>query len=381
MKIGIYHPFTHLPDNYSLSYVVVEQMMMILEEGWECHFWTHKNFKGTVPEGVIIHAVLPSGEKEEIKKAITGVCEMDAVLTHDVAYIDSYKHHAEAIREIAEANPKIKWLHWVHSAPKPSEKKRALPNSVYIGMNYTDLMLLAEQFQIPVAKCRVVYNARSPDVFWGWHEETKQFVDKHGLLDVDILFYYPFDTGRFTAKGGENIIAFTDALNKNGVVAKTVMINAAANHVDRRKWVDGWSKLSENVIFTSISMPQWEVVCPSWFIREIGSISDGLPLFSRSEGCSLIMLEAGLMGNILMLNEDFRPILEFADMDEAIYFKLSSDRQTTTYNPSKEAYLDDMAKRFIAEVKSNKAVRFRRKVLKRFNRKWIWEQQLKPLLS
>jgi len=68
-------------------------------------------------------------------------------------------------------------------------------------------------------------------------------------------------------------------------------------------------------------------------------------------------------------------------MDEAIYFKLSSDRQTTTYNPSKEAYLDDMAKRFIAEVKSNKAVRFRRKVLKRFNRKWIWEQQLKPLLS
>ena len=47
-KIGIYHPFTHFPDNYSLSHVVKEQMLMVTEEGWECHFFTHKNFKEPV---------------------------------------------------------------------------------------------------------------------------------------------------------------------------------------------------------------------------------------------------------------------------------------------------------------------------------------------
>jgi hypothetical protein len=248
-------------------------------------------------------------------------------------------------------------------------------------MNYADLLLLAEQFQVPVARCRVVYNPRSPDVFWGWHKETAEFVNKHELLDVDILLYYPFDTGRFDAKGGGDIIELTNALNRNNVKAKTVFINAAANQEQRRKWVEGWAKRSPHIIFTSQSMPQWEVTCPNWFVREIGSISDALPLFSRSEGCSLIMLECGLMGNIFMLNEDFPPMMEFANHDEAIYVKLSSDRQTTNYNPNKQAYLNDVARRLIHEMEINKSARFRRKILKRFNRKWIWNNQLKPLIT
>jgi len=56
-KVAIYHPFNELPDNYSLSHVVKEQMLMLTEHGYEVHFITSKGFKSKVPSDVEVYPV------------------------------------------------------------------------------------------------------------------------------------------------------------------------------------------------------------------------------------------------------------------------------------------------------------------------------------
>ena len=55
VKIGIYHPFGHFPDNYSLCHVVQEQILMIIENGHECYFYCKKQFKWDMPELFTTH--------------------------------------------------------------------------------------------------------------------------------------------------------------------------------------------------------------------------------------------------------------------------------------------------------------------------------------
>ena len=68
-SVAIYHPFTHFAENYSLSHVVKEQMLMLTEHDVETHFVTSNNFKGSVPSNVETHAVLPYSNKNKILKA------------------------------------------------------------------------------------------------------------------------------------------------------------------------------------------------------------------------------------------------------------------------------------------------------------------------
>jgi hypothetical protein len=424
MKVAIYHPFHDLPDNYSLSHIVVEQMLMLIEHGVETCFvtsddfgkdvkwdrWLNKqckehpgrifttpppsqaiiNTRNQVPEGVQLRAVLPWKGVEAIRKSCEYILKTCThVLTHDIVYLDSYRDHEEALRQIALDNPDIHWLHWSHSAPSTG-KHKPFPNSTYIGMNYTDLPLVAEQFGVPQAQCRVVYNSVSPDVFFGWHPFTKHLVEKHKLLDCDVLITYPLDTGRFEAKGGFKIVKLVEKLREQKKNAKVVFVNAAANTKERTTFAKALN--NEYTIFTSLEDNQYVVVVPRRVVRELLQISNVFPLLSTSEGCSLIMLEAALAKNLIILNEDFPPLLEFGGpvsesgnifhtSPMALYMKVSSTRAHTDYNPSEDNYYADWARRVLEELEKNRVLKFNRKALKRFNREWIWQNQLEPLLN
>ena len=378
MNVAIFHPFTNFADNYSLSHVVQEQMMALVENGVDVCFITHKAFKEKTPEGVDVLAIL-TPNREEVYEGVKFFMEdFDYVLTHDVVYIDSYKEYDMAIRRLAKEFPDVKWLHWIHSAPRPTEKRKPIPNSTYIGMNYTDLHLLAEQLQVPVAHCRVIYNPVSPDVFFEWHQFTRQLVKKHDLLDCDVLVVYPLDTGRFASKGGHKIMKLIEKMRQKGKNAKVVFVNAAANEEGRRRLVE--SLATDYAIFTSFEDKKYEVVVPRRVVRELMQIANVFPLLSDSEGCSLTMIEAGLSGLLVILNEDFPPMREFGEIDHVFYMKTGSTRCTTEYE-NEDAYYSDWANNVISELENNKALRFKRKMLNRFNRQFIWKNQLEPLLK
>lgn len=373
MNVGIYHPFINLADNYSLSHVVVEQMLMLTEHGHTPHFITSHKFRGKVPEGTIVHAILPNTTPQEIKQAAEPIIKQCTVtLTHDIVYLDSYRDHVDALKQI-----KTNYIHWIHSAPNKADKREALDGR-YIGMNYTDLPLLAEQFNIPQGRCSVVYNPVSPDRYFGWHPFTKCLVERHNLLDCDILITYPLDTGRFTDKGGYKIIRLIEKLRNKKKDAKVVFVNAAANNRKRRQEIKPLS--NSYTIFTSLEDREYEVSVPHQVVRELFQISNLFPLLSISEGCSLTMLEAALAKNLVILNEDFPAMKEFGEIDHTLYMKVSSTRCRTTYNPSEDSYYDDWANIVISKLGQSHMNLFNRKVLKKFSRNWIWKNQLEPLL-
>lgn len=347
---------------------------MLTEHGIETHFVTSKGFEDKVPDNVEVHAVLPYSNPKEIKKAAEPILkDMGKILTHDIVYLEAYADHVQALRQIPG-----NYIHWSHSAPGQNVMGASLPG-LYVCMNYTDLPLLAKQFNIPESQCRVVYNPVSPDNYFGWHPFTSELVKKHDLLDCDVLVTYPLDTGRFQSKGGFKVIKLLDKIRKKGTKAKVVFVNAAANTKERTTFVKALT--NENVIFTSLENDKYIVSVPRQVVRELFQISNLFPLLSDSEGCSLVLLEAALAKNLVVLNEDFPPLREFGEIDHTLYMKVSSTRCTTNYNPNEDQYYDDYANIIINTLNQDKANRFNRKVLRQFNRHWIWDHQLQPLLS
>lgn len=358
-------------------------MQVLLKHGFNVHFVTSRDFKDPFEyatiENVQVWKVLPFNNPKKIFEVAEPILNnMDFVFTHDIVYLNSYLDHEKTLRQIADKHVKIKWFHWSHSAPNPRDKHKPFPNSTYIGMNYTDLPLLAKQHGVPVAKCRVVYNPVDPAVFFNWHPFTKQLVQKHSLLDCDVLAVYPLDTGRFEAKGGSNIIKLIEKMREKGKNAKVIFVNAAANTKQRTKLVK--SLKNDHVIFTSLEDPQYLVVTPRRVVQELMQIANIFPLLSTSEGCSLTLLEASLSKNLIILNEDFPPMREFGGIDHALYMKVSSTRCTTSYG-DKEKYYTDWANNIIAELENNKMNKMNRMALKQFNPEWIFKEQLEPLLQ
>jgi len=322
--------------------------------------------------------VLTNDDSEKIIAATKHIVwGLTHVFTHDVVYLNTYKAHDEAIRQLAKDYPEVKWLHWSHSAPNPNEPKQPIPNSIYIGMNRTDIPRLAEQYGVPENRCQVVYNPVSPDLFFDWHPLTKQVVEDHDLLDVDFLAVYPLDMGRFEAKGGHKVQMLFEKLRAKGKDAKIVFVNAAANHEERRKRVKFYR--NDFTVFTSDYGDDFAVTVPRRVVRELMGIANVFPLLSLSEGCSLVMLEAALTKNIVILNEDFPPMREFGEIDHVWYMKTGSTRYTTKHG-DEHAYYNHWADRLIYELDHSVVLKFNRKVLKRFNRGFIWKQQLEPLL-
>lgn len=386
MKIAIYHPFYNFADNYSLTHVVKEQMLMITEAGHECHFITRKTFKARVPQGVKVHLVL-EGKKKEILEATNDIIgEMDFVFTHDIVYLKDYKEFDAAIREQAKQYPQVRWLHWSHSAPNPDDKKIPMQNSTYIGLNAWDLERLAEQYQVPIGECRLVYNPVSPDQLLDstgeWHPFTLDLVKRHRLLDVYPLLILPLDTGRFEAKGGFKVLKLVEKLRERKLDAKVIFINAAANDDKRRKMVeDLYKKYGDYAIFTSLENTKYEVYTPRRVIRELMQIGDVFPLLSMSEACSLTMLEAGICGMIIILNKDFPPFDEFGRIDLVFWMRVSSERAKTVYaGEGEDQYYANCAQNLQAFLEQHSAHRFKKRTLKRFNRWWIWQNQLEPIL-
>ena len=67
--------------------------------------------------------------------------------------------------------------------------------------------------------------------------------------------------------------------------------------------------------------------------------------------------------------------------DDVVYMKVSSTRRSTQHHPDESQYFEDYARFVVERLGRSRANRFNRRVLKEFNRDWIWKHQLEPLLQ
>jgi glycosyltransferase involved in cell wall biosynthesis len=336
----------------------------------------------------------------------------DVIITHDLMFIDSHLVQNAAIRKCIELWPEKQWLHWIHSSPShpagnlcfPSELRfSAAPNSTYVFLNDGYRHNCALMLQTTRDNVATVYNSRDIRDLFGFSEDTQRVIDRYNLMDHQLLQVYPISSPRWDSKGVKALIRIFKHFRDIRVKAKLVIVNANCNspgdiqHVEAmRSYLLSWGiKPGCEVILTSdfaqeradrllkqdkkneaAEALKWKYTVPYRVVRELMQLSNLFIFPSHSECCSLIQAEASVMGKFVVLNRNFSPMLEFGHASTLHY-------ELTANNPDARdsEYYYHVAREIWAEVQTESAVMNRTKaVTQTYNRDWIFQKQLEPLL-
>ena len=415
-SIAIFTTFVDFNPQYSLTGIVRDQINMLLKHGYKPVLFVVKGCKDldSLPEGVEVRAIVPQmplkdyqlgvqkqptfdGQVEQATNALKDhFKDFDIVITHDIIFQTWFIPFNQAIRNIGKEYPNIKWLHWCHSAPSAHVNAEyphtlrfsGMTNSIYISMNYADIELFAKMFNVPMGNVQVVYNCRDIYGFFGMNDFSIKLIEKYDLLNTDVLTVYP--TRLSTGKNIEISVHLMAKMQELGRNAKLVICNSYSNALSEKsyasqlkKMAKEWGLPEENLIITSMEGKEWELGVPHQTIKDLMSISNLFMLPSKSEGCSLILLEAALTKNLIVLNNLLPSLHEFGEND-VVYIDcdmVRAGKQTTVnYHPSRDAHLKERANQILQVLDNNPALNMFLRIRKKFNPEWIYKNQLEPLL-
>jgi len=402
MRVGILTTFNDFDTGYSLCSVVNDQLNMHVRKGYEVVLFVLESFRGEVPEGVEVRKVIPpiilepyAGDKfpecwEEDAKRVSDALQehcrdIDILIDHDWIFIDAYLPYNIGLRQ---AQLSAKHFHWIHSAPSPrkefednphANRYNPFPNSKIIYLNNDKPMAVAEMFGTTLNQVRVIHNSRDPRTFWNLDPFVNQMIDKYDLMSADIVSCYPLSSTRMVeGKQIDVAIRIHAELNKLGLDTRLIVPNAHANAEKEKHTVDQMIELAKSqgleehqILFTS--KEGYDTGIPAHMVSDFFRISNVFIFPSISENCSLVLLEAMLAGNLLVLNKDCSGLQEFGG-ENAIYFKFGNiDMGTRNHEQAlqKPSYLSDIARIIKSEYETNKVLKSQRKAFKEFNLDYI----------
>jgi hypothetical protein len=421
-RIAIFTTFHAIDTQYSVCVSTLELCKALVKNGHYVRLLVLTNFPDQeldwIPEGVEVRRCIPVFKWVDYNKAIMpkhptfdkelqettqalitnltddiGKPDIRTVITQDIIFQGWFVLQNAAMREVAQACPELRWIHWIHSSPSKRPKKMTYPTNLkykgmgrswYISMNYMNIPALAEMYKIPEGMVRVVYNIRDPREFFEMHPISRQAIETGTLLDADIVMVYP--TRMTSAKQPFPLAKIAGSLQQIGQDVRLVFCNSYSNNeaskdlINKTKTVGTkWGLPEENMVFTSEL--GYELGVPVQVVRDLMLISNVFVLPSRNEGCSLTMLEAALTKNLVILNEDLRSMHEFGG-DDVYYVSFGSDyRPLTGFKGGTEKdFFRERAQVIVEMLQQGKTLSFHRKILKRFNMDWIYKNQIAPLL-
>lgn len=393
-RIGIFTTFYDFNPAYSLVSVVRDQLVAHVEHGYKPVLFVLESFKGEVPEGVEVRKVVPQiilepyrgyGVPEKVEEDVARVKkaleehakDIDIMITHDVVFIDSYLPYNLALREAAIP---CRYLHWIHSAPSPrptlesnlhSNRYTLPPRSKLVYLNNDKALALAEMYGTYLKNVRVIYNSRDPRTFWGLDDVVQKVINKYDLFSADIISVYPLSTTRMM--DGKQLgvaIEIHKALQSLGLKTRLIVPNAHANGQKEKELCEKLARENANwLIFTSLQDPQYETGVSSKVVSDFFRLSNVFIFPSISENCSLVLLEAMMSGNILVLNKDCSGFQEFGGAN-AIYFKMGNldmGIRNTEHALETQQYITDIAKIIKSEWELNKPLQAKKRILQEFN--------------
>lgn len=411
-KVGIFTTFYNFDPAYSLVSVVKDQLVAHLAKGYKPVLFVLESFPESnhgVPLGVDIRRIVPQiilepyaglnvpeNYKEDVDRVVAALKEhavdIDIMITHDIVFIDTYLPYNLALRESALP---CKYFHWIHSAPSPrpvlennlhSNRYNLPPNSKLVYLNHDKDIALAEMYGTFPRNVRVIPNSRDPRTFWDLDPFVSALVDKYDLFSADVISVYPLSTTRMTSgKQIDVVIKIHQKLRELGLKTKLIVPNAHANGENEKK--ECLLRASQDVIFTSLEgaeshfpggkvIKQYENGVSAKIVSDFFRLSNVFIFPSISENCSLVLLEAMLAGNILVLNKDCSGLQEFGG-ENAIYFKMGNldmgirNEEVALKN---ENYFLDMAKIIRSELQVNKPLKAKMSTLRKYNYQSIFDR-------
>lgn len=395
--IGIMTPFGTYDNSYSLVSVVNDQLVANLKHGHTVVLFVLESFNDDVfvPEGVIVRKALPQFYLEKYKgmsvpddwkkevKAVKDACVMfmqdiDVLITHDIIFVDSYLPYNIGLRE---AELPCRQLHFIHSAPSPRPviddnphaNRYNLPkNSTLVYLNNEQVIPLAEMYGVWPKDVAVVKNSVDPRTFWGDYQDSlvSHIVEKYDLFSRDIITVYPLSTTRMVdGKQIDVVIRIHKQLRKLGKNPLLIVPNAHANGSQER--AECIARANDNVVFTSLlKFGIYEHGVPRSTVSALFRLSNLFIFPSISENCSLVLLEAMLSGNLLVLNEDCPGLQDIVGRERALWFKFGGLRMGTRTHENaleKDTYLTDIARIIASELDRNLMYKAKVHALREYN--------------
>lgn len=399
-KIGIFTTFYNFDKAYSLVSVVHDQLVAHVRRGYKPVLFVLESFNADVeiPDGVEVRKIVPQitlepyqglNVPEHVEQDVARVVEalkkhasdIDVMIAHDIVFIDTYLPYNLALRK---AELPCKYLHWIHSAPSPRQtldnnlhanRYTLPPNSKLVYLNNDKTIALAEMYGTWARNVRVVHNSRDPRTFWGLDPFVNTLIDKYDLLSCDIISIYPLSTPRMiSGKQLHVVIKIHEHLRKLGYKTKLIVPNAHANGEKEKEEIKKWS--SPDVIFTSLEGEKYEHGVTSKVVSDLFRLSNVFIFPSISENCSLVLLEAMLSGNLLVLNRDCSGLQEFGGAN-ALYFKFGNlDMGILNEEDAlkRDDYFRDIALIIKSEFEINKPLQAKRKALQNYNYDAIFDK-------
>jgi glycosyltransferase involved in cell wall biosynthesis len=257
-------------------------------------------------------------------------------------------------------------------------------------MNGYDTTRAAEMYGTYQNFVHVVHNPIDFRMQKGVHELTDKIITDYRLSEADVIAVYPLSTTRMGAAGKQlhKAIKVMAKLKENGMSVRYIVCNAHANGDKEKKAIEEMRSLAmdyglnpqHELIFTSlIDAPKYENGVPHEVVTQLMNFSDVFLFPSVSENCPLVLLEAALGKNLLVLNEDFSPMKDFVG-PHALYFKFDSVTTVTSHPAGEDNYYNDVAKIIKAELGHNMLYRSHREIRQKFNFDYIFKNELEPLL-
>jgi glycosyltransferase involved in cell wall biosynthesis len=426
-KIAVLGVFANLDPAYSVAGVAAAHIRLLVSKGHSVVFITTDDFDGAgIPEEVEVRTYpryqgsIPEGSTDpnfesyvfRNARAIAGhLSDVAVCLTHDVIFIRDYLPVNWAMRRANELSPGVRWLHWIHSAPSKRPAHLAYPligcysemsDSEIIYLHRTDVPRVAEMFDMPEARVRVVHNAVDPFEFGSSHPFAKELLTDIRYHEADTICIYP--TRLTEAKQVDKLIKLMGSLKSHGQVVRLIVCNSYSNAAKEqatigrlRKLASEWGLSESEAVFTASHSSRWaeetgydlRLGVPRAAVFELLRISDLFVLPSMSEACSVVLLEAVLAKNLVVLNADLQSLYEFGgqvlDADassRSIYYSFGSlMRPLVSYRPDEQSWYADHARALSEHQAREKALQFFKHVRKKHHPDWIYHNQLKPLLG
>jgi hypothetical protein len=426
-RVAILTTFTGHDPAYSLCGVVADQIRMLLFGGYKPVVIVKQGFHiedvyalpgvtvryiPIVPASNYIGEAVDASFKEDVEKLKKAVIEdlqdIDVVLTHDLIYQpESLKLNfacRQAIKDDAQVG-KIRWLHWIHSATSPETLGKELqqgdayfqtasnrfPNSFVVFPNAYSVPRVARNFGFEEDQVKVVHHPTNLASFCQWDEIVTKLVMEKEILAADAIAVYPIRLDR--GKQVEVVIKTMAQLKKLNYITRTIIVDFHSTGGDKvtyreelkRLGID-WGLNDFDLTFTSEFHDAWHVSVPHKVVHDLFELSNVFIMPSKSETYSLITQEAGLLGNMLVLNHDFAPFRDIYGPN-AIYKQFSSNIGfdglngdiTTTYGDEK-GYFHDVAMRIKYELENNIVLAQQRHLRKERNPVYVFKNELEPLL-
>ena len=360
--VGIVTPFRTYTEAFSLNRVVQDQICMLSKNGYKSRVFVIENLYWDLPQGHYGDAgvelvqlprfaeVNHPGEEHQfvhdvellIDAMIDCMSDLRVVFTHDIIYQPRYLKLSIACRRVAESLPQITWYHWIHSATSPGQLKRPgiadelfpevlaqeWKNSHPVYFNRMSIPRIASNFGYEEKDVMIVPHPTHVAEFLGLSPTITRLYEEKQLYIADYTVTYPvrMDPG----KQVHWITRIMSRIKAAGNTVRVIIMDFHSLTEDKNEYREfvrdealEWGLDEHDLIFLSEFDESLASQAPHSMVRELLSLSTVFIQPSRSESYSYVVQEAAIMGNLLILNDDFPPMREIYG-EQALYFQFSS---------------------------------------------------------